>query len=51
VRQNLFHLHKSTADDWRRFLNIKLDDIKVLDEERHPHMVSRRWLLLGESAV
>ncbi|CEQ40711.1 SPOSA6832_02357 [Sporobolomyces salmonicolor] len=23
----------------RRFLNIKLDNIRVLDEERYPHMV------------
>lgn len=26
---------------WIRFLNIRLDNIKVLDEARHPHMVRR----------
>ena len=26
----------------RRFLNIKLDNIRVLDEDKHPHMVSAR---------
>lgn len=26
--------------DVLRFLNLKLENIKVLDQERHPHMVS-----------
>jgi len=32
-----------------RFLNIRLDNIKVLDEARHPHMVSLSFCFAGET--
>lgn len=30
---------------FRRFLNFKLDNIRVIDEAAHPHMVSSRSVL------
>lgn len=33
-----------------RFLNIRLDNIKVLDEARHPHMVRTRLIVRFERA-
>ncbi|KAI7862253.1 hypothetical protein BDF14DRAFT_1876727 [Spinellus fusiger] len=34
-----------------QFLNIKLDDIRVVDEERHPHMISVKNCFIRGSVV